>query len=236
VNEVHVWKKLKHRNVLPFLGIADLPNEGIPTSMVSPWVKNGNNVEYCKRNPDASRIPIMKGVIEGVAYLHSQSVIHGDIKGTNVLIGDDGTPLLCDFGLARICEPLDENERIVSTTVRRAGTVRYMSIELHMSEAPGSEVTMASDMWAFGMFCVETLSGNVPYGHLKSDGQIVVSIYQGVIPPRPSSGECSSDLWTLLQKCWSPNPSLRINAEAFRSELGGLSFDNMSQMIYVSSR
>ncbi len=127
----------------------------------------------------------MKGVIEGVAYLHSQSVIHGDIKGvrtafasvqrlhsqktppvflsihqTNVLIGDDGTPLLCDFGLAKICEPPDENERIVSTTVRRAGTVRYMSVELHMSEAPGSEVTMASDMWAFGMFCVEVCSSS----------------------------------------------------------------------------
>ncbi|KLO08484.1 kinase-like protein [Schizopora paradoxa] len=215
VNEISVWQKLKHRNVLPFLGTVELPDEGLPTSMVSPWVKNGNSMEFCKRNTSAPRLPILKGVIDGIAYLHSQSVVHGDIKGNNVLVGDDGTPLLCDFGLARICGTKSESVQGISTTVRDAGTVRYMALELHMSEFPGTDVSKASDMWAFGMFCVEILSGSVPYCHLKSDGQVIVRIHQGERPQRPCSEECSSGLWALIQRCWNRDPSLRISAEEF---------------------
>ncbi len=67
----------------------------------------------------------------------------------NVVISDDGVPLLCDFGLASVCDG-DEREAM-STTVRRAGSARHMAIELHQSDSPGSSVTRQSDMWAFGI-------------------------------------------------------------------------------------
>ncbi|KAG8917815.1 hypothetical protein FRC01_002196, partial [Tulasnella sp. 417] len=80
-----------------------------------------------------------------VSYLHDSQVIHGDIKGSNILINDNGHSLLCDFGLSR------ETRSKTSTAMRGAGTVRWQSPEL-WEDVPKS---FGSDVYAFAMTIVE---------------------------------------------------------------------------------
>ena len=52
-----IWNQLSHPNILPFLGIADIP--GLSTCLVSPWVDNGNSVVYLTEHPDVMPLPIV---------------------------------------------------------------------------------------------------------------------------------------------------------------------------------
>ena len=82
----------------------------------------------------------------GIAYLHRSGIVHGDIKGANILVSDDVHSLLCDFGLAR------EQQNNTSTEMQGIGTVRWQSPELLRS---GAGKTFKSDIWAFAMTIYE---------------------------------------------------------------------------------
>jgi serine/threonine protein kinase len=75
-------------------------------------------------------------------------VIHGDIKGTNVLVDSQGCPKLCDFGLAKT---LEENPSGLTTAEVFVGSTRWLAVEL-LSE---NSRTRQSDIWAFGHLIIE---------------------------------------------------------------------------------
>ncbi|KAG8889065.1 hypothetical protein FRB99_004029, partial [Tulasnella sp. 403] len=75
--EMRVWKAMKHNHIVPLLGFAILP---IGACLVSPWCANGNAMEYLKKFPDASRYNLILQVADGLIYLHTHDIVHGDIK------------------------------------------------------------------------------------------------------------------------------------------------------------
>ena len=95
--EVMTWKSLRHPNVLPLLGVK---MGGRHFAMVSEWMDNGSINDFIQANPDADRFKLvghqssfvahpaltyallqLKGVTRGLIYMHSQGMIHGDLKG-----------------------------------------------------------------------------------------------------------------------------------------------------------
>ncbi|KAG8908768.1 hypothetical protein FRB99_003006 [Tulasnella sp. 403] len=82
---------------------------------------------------------------DAIAYLHDQSILHGDIKASNVLVSDDAHALVCDFGLARAVDA------VTSIVLRGAGSVRWQAPEL-WAKRPKSTKT---DVYAFGMLIAE---------------------------------------------------------------------------------
>ncbi|KAF8621360.1 hypothetical protein AX15_007832 [Amanita polypyramis BW_CC] len=155
--EARVWHTLKHPNVLEFMGIArDL---GPSVALISPFCANGNISKYIDEVPSANRLRLILDVAKGVEYLHSRDVIHGDIKGQNVLVTDDGRAMLCDFGRSKVI-----NHRGFTTTF--VGAARYMAPELivsgeEMSETgddnynPSHFMSKESDVYSFSMIGVE---------------------------------------------------------------------------------
>lgn len=85
---------------------------------------------------------------EGVAYLHSSKIVHGDLKATNVLVSDSdpGHALLCDFGLSKF------EDTCASSSLENAGSTRWQSPEL-WDEDP--KKTYQSDTYAFGITVFE---------------------------------------------------------------------------------
>lgn len=82
---------------------------------------------------------------DGINYLHDNGVVHGDIKGSNILIGDGIHSLVHDFGLAKLMPAH------TSTLMKGVGTLRWQSPELWNNEPK----TFASDAYAFGMTIAE---------------------------------------------------------------------------------
>ncbi|KIM54852.1 hypothetical protein SCLCIDRAFT_135919, partial [Scleroderma citrinum Foug A] len=161
--EVHVWSKLCHKNVLPFLGVTTKFDQIV--SLVSAWMTLGNAHDYVQNIEVDPRTLVrhyvlhlttrlnlfqLVGIATGLQYLHSYQpdpIYHGDLKGVNVLISDDGCPLLADFGFSFIVN-LSFSMDIEGS---RGGTPHWLAPEQLGSLECIPFATAQADVWAFGM-------------------------------------------------------------------------------------
>ncbi|KZS88248.1 kinase-like protein [Sistotremastrum niveocremeum HHB9708] len=136
--ERRLWSSMHHENIIPFLGICFYPGDNriqgdLIFSLVSPWMENGTIHDFLKRERTSNRIDLLRGVLTGLTYLHSQNIIHGDLKGGNILVSNEGNAMLADFGLAQMVatDPtLTYMMSTSSTLTNLGGTVNWMAPEL----------------------------------------------------------------------------------------------------------
>lgn len=108
-------------------------------------------------------------VLEGLAALHAQGIVHRDVKPGNVLLGPDGGAKIVDFGLAR---SVDGGDTRLTETETALGTADYMSPE----QALGRDVDARSDLYAFGVLLFELLTGDVPWKAESSFGSVLARL------------------------------------------------------------
>ncbi|KAG9044855.1 hypothetical protein FS837_007412 [Tulasnella sp. UAMH 9824] len=206
--EATTWRRLRHPHILKFVGT--FKREG-HIYFVSPFISNGTLVDYIVAHPDINRIRLLCETADAVQYLHKEEVVHGDLKANNILIDDNGSSLLCDFGLTKTVHSR------TSTTMRGAGTLRWQSPEL-WEDTPKS---FESDVYAFGMTIVEVLTGEAPFRNLTNDVAVLRGVMLGErpakIPTESSSGISYENVWDVASACWPTKPSDRISmSEAFQ--------------------
>ena len=192
--EVVVCRYLSHPNILSFLGASS--TEFHPLCIVSRWMPHGNISEFLKHDGQFNRRPLVRrddlfmehsrttfvcsqliDIARGLNYLHSQNVVHGDLKGVgefrgwfhyvltsytqpNVLIDNNKNAVLCDFGLASITADAGSPH---ASPVNSAGSIRWMAPERLSiydpnnldAEPAGSRVTKESDMYSLAMVVIE---------------------------------------------------------------------------------
>ncbi|KAL5497896.1 hypothetical protein ACEPAH_2827 [Sanghuangporus vaninii] len=207
--EAFIWKPLEHPNVLPFLGICtdDFPSIGL----VSPFMDNGNMLNYIKRKPDIDKLEIVAQICSGLAYLHTRKpeVVHGDLKCANILVDDAGRPQIADFGLAQAT-----NIASATASTRSKGTLRWQAPELVYPGIYGGDgrVNTKTDMYAFGMICLEIFKEDIPFRE-KTDWEVVTMARDGVALERAleMTKSCS---WVsaILERCCSIEPDVRSQA------------------------
>lgn len=111
-----MWRTLDHPNVLPFYGVTYIGRHLYSVSLqssiyrpdtnrvqVSPWMECGTSISFVQKFPQTDVLKLLSEISEGLAYLHSLGIIHGDLRGANVLISD-GVARLSDFGLSNFLE------------------------------------------------------------------------------------------------------------------------------------
>ncbi|KAJ2912857.1 hypothetical protein MD484_g7549, partial [Candolleomyces efflorescens] len=156
IRESRLWQQLDHPNVLLFLGLVSDSSFGPIPGLVSPFCDRGSVLDLVKKNPSARRFSIILGIANGLQYLHNHGVVHGDLKAQNVLVGDNGAPLLCDFGRSKFIARR-------GYTTEFTGTYRYLAPELLDSpvdssegdEPPEPSTTKETDVYAFALIGVE---------------------------------------------------------------------------------
>ncbi|KAA8543434.1 hypothetical protein F0562_021071 [Nyssa sinensis] len=169
IAEVEMLSRLHHRNLVKLIGICI---EEHTRCLVYELVPNGS-VESHLHGADKrkgpldwdARLKIALGAARGLAYLHEDSnprVIHRDFKASNVLLEDDFTPKVSDFGLAR---EATEGSHHISTRVM--GTFGYVAPEYAMT----GHLLVKSDVYSYGVVLLELLSGRKPVDMSQPPGK-----------------------------------------------------------------
>lgn len=162
--------RLHHRNLVKLIGIC---TEECNRCLVYELIPNGS-VESHLHGPDKetspldwdARMKIAIGAARGLAYLHEDSnprVIHRDFKASNILLEDDFTPKVSDFGLAKAAS--EEGKEYISTRVM--GTFGYVAPEYAMT----GHLLVKSDVYSYGVVLLELLSGRKPVDMSQPPGQ-----------------------------------------------------------------
>ncbi|KAF8706638.1 kinase-like protein, partial [Rhizoctonia solani] len=200
--ELSCWSSYKHKNILPILGFAIVKGD---LAMVSRWMKNGYVTEYVVNNPNCDRSGLCIQLAKAISYLHKNDIIHGDIKGPNVLISDTGVVQITDFGVS----VMDHQEIKFSSTSSRGGTQRWLAPEILLGQ---TKSTKEADVYALSMTMIEIYTGEQPYGS-KHWLQLMVPVVNGELrPSRPVTlppDIFGYRVWRLMNQCWIENWSTR---------------------------
>ncbi|KAH8832216.1 kinase-like domain-containing protein [Flagelloscypha sp. PMI_526] len=216
--ETLLWRQLRHPNILPFLGF----NEELFTPsfcLISPLLVNGNVRSFLESNPHHDRLKVLLDIAKGIGYLHEYHppIIHGDIRGANVLVKDNLECCLGDLGLSLIAESggLDTTSRNT-----QGGACRWMAPELLNSEfsLPNPD-RRKRDIYAFGCTCLEICANEAPFSTQPLDYMVCLDVMQGRRPPRPSRDQVSDQLWSLIESCWLDTPLSRPDINLVLSRL-----------------
>ncbi|KAG8948950.1 hypothetical protein FRC04_009151 [Tulasnella sp. 424] len=203
--EVAIWQGLIHPNVLLFIGMCE--KDGA-VYIVTPFLHNGTVPQYISNNPDANRAAFIRDLAKGLRYLHQRGIVHGDIKGNNLLVSSSVPVegIVADFGLAKLADTSTVSSQ------QGAGTPRWQSPEL-MYGAPRS---FQSDVYAFGMTVYEIISGKVPFDDAPYYA-IFFKVHNQERPvPTPlvsPSGYDYTREWDVAQTAWDHDPQFRPSME-----------------------
>ncbi|KAJ3485630.1 hypothetical protein NLI96_g4832 [Meripilus lineatus] len=181
--EALIWHQLDHPHILPFPGVIE-DESGIILSMVLPWMENGNVRQYLNKKMKEAQfraryipsiIQWLLEIVQGLAYLHLEGVVHGDLRGVNILVDSTGNMKLTDFGMAVIAEATQSH-----TGTR--GSYAWLAPEVIDPDHFGlkhAQSTFASDIYSFACVCVELFSRESPFSGVR-DAQIIRKVCRAV--------------------------------------------------------
>ncbi|PBK94145.1 kinase-like protein, partial [Armillaria gallica] len=157
-------------------------------------------------------------IANAMEFMHSldPQVIHGDIRGCNILVTEHNRCCLADFGASIITSTMAP-----STASMSHYSTPWMAPEFleYSSKLYDQSFLTARDVYAFGFTIVEIFTLRTPFSHIHRSA-IVNAKLEGAPYPRPSPEEFpSSKLWSLVEECVVKDPTRRPNAKSIKQRL-----------------
>ncbi|KAM7475540.1 hypothetical protein LguiB_022783 [Lonicera macranthoides] len=235
--EVAVWHKLEHPNVTKFIG-ATMGSSGLKIQTENGHIGMPSNiccvvVEYLpggalksyliknRRRKLAFKIVVQMALdlARGLSYLHSQKIVHRDVKTENMLLDKTRTIKIADFGVARI-EASNPNDMTGET-----GTLGYMAPEV----LNGNPYNRKCDVYSFGICLWEIYCCDMPYPDLSFSEVTSAVVRQNLRPEIPRC--CPSSLANVMKRCWDANPDRRPEMDEVVSMLEAIDTSKGGGMI-----
>ncbi|KAF8803167.1 kinase-like protein [Phlegmacium glaucopus] len=204
------WAKLTHDNLLPLLGVS--MNFGRFPAIVTSWMPNGLLSDYIKSEEEYDKMELIVGVARGIAYLHSEGVVHSDIRGSSFLVDELGNARLADPGLHSV---FANSPLIVSGTMNVL--YRWMAPELLKNSS--AKATSATDVYSVTMTSLEIFTANDPFEG-DSDALVASQVLNNQRPERPE--DVGDMLWSLWNEGWNQDPAKRPDMASYVGHLNQL--------------
>jgi serine/threonine protein kinase len=205
-NEISLLKELDHENIVKYLGCEvsdDFINvflEYVPGGSISSMLyKIGSFDEPLVRSA-------VYQILLGLDYLHRRGIMHRDIKGANILIDNEGTAKISDFGISKRNEY--QMAYRFNSRMSLQGSVYWMAPEVIKSKGYSAKV----DIWSLGCLVLEMFTGHHPWRQYDE----VAALYrlgQSTNPTPPIPPDLSPEAQDFLDKCFTIDPEMRPTAE-----------------------
>jgi tetratricopeptide (TPR) repeat protein len=158
-HERQILARLEHPYIARLLD-GGSTEQGLPY-LVMEYVEGVSISSYCSDRalPLAERIKLFRRVCAAVQYAHQNLVVHRDLKPGNILVTEEGTPKLLDFGIAKLVGPREGPQEAPATALQQMMTPDYASPE----QVRGEPVTTAADVYSLGAILYELVTGARPH-------------------------------------------------------------------------
>lgn len=214
--EQHILASLNHKNITRLLD-AGITSSGQPY-LVMEYIQGIHLDEFCdaEKLDIRRRIELFLQICDAVAYAHRNLIVHLDLKPSNVLVNDEGTVKLLDFGTSKLIQP----DSLLTTTV--LATPAYASPEQLRNEP----VTTACDIYSLGAILFDLLAGRRPTARASASAMFERAMTEAEpdrLPDAISANAAEArgvsearlrqlltgDLATITSKCLRPRPKDR---------------------------
>lgn len=206
--EIDTMQHLEHPNIVQYLGCE---RKEYSISIFLEYI-SGGSVGSCLRKhgkfEESLVSSLTRQIIEGLAYLHREGVLHRDLKADNILLDVDGTCKISDFGISKKTDNIYGND----VTNSMQGSVFWMAPEV--IRAPEKGYSAKVDIWSLGCVVLEMFAGRRPWSKEEAVGAIYKLGSLNQAPPIPDdvSNAISAGAISFMLDCFAIDPSERPTA------------------------
>ena len=193
VREARLMTSIDSHHVVPILAVGETADT---VYLVMPFY-DGGSLAGKGPLPLADVVALASQIARGLDVLHERSIVHRDVKPSNVLLTRDGTAALTDFGLALAAD----STRVTDTGVL-VGTPHYVAPEL----IAGNDATKETDIYAFGCVLYELLAGQPPFADATRPTELT---FAHLVEPVPDIRGLTADVTFALRGALAKDPAER---------------------------
>jgi len=201
--EATIIAKLNHPNIVTVYDFTEF--EDVPF-LVLRFIDGKTLKDVLKQQKLGTQqiLKIIRPVADALNYAHSRSVLHRDVKPSNILIDNDGHVFLTDFGLARIAQSGEST----SSLNMLIGSPHYLSPE----QAKSEPVDVRTDIYSLGIVLYEMFTGRVPFSADTPYGTILAQINDAPPAPRTVNPKVPAAVEQVLTKTLAKDPKQRYSS------------------------
>ena len=195
--EAEAIARLQHPGIVQIYEIGE--HAGLPFFALE-FVGGGSLASKPRQGPVDELVGLVEALARAMHYAHQRGIIHRDLKPANILLADDGTPKITDFGLAKLL--YRDSGQTRSGDVM--GTPSYMPPEQAAGQV--KELGPPADIYALGAILYERLTGRPPFEGDTPLETIIKVVSDEPVPPSRLNPRVPRDLETICLKCLGKEP------------------------------